>query len=270
MDGKHVTGEVEEKVCAHCGGIYHGNFCIHCGTKAEEMTFCPVCGLDREEGAAFCHNCGYSYVQVVKKPEEETPDPVVETPKAEPKKPTFNFPRAEEQPESTPKFSFSHGGTHAPSKAATDNLHLAPQQIYDGQSVASTAPQEEPKPKASRWGGVVNLLCSWLGYINLILIAFIIETYLNEYPFVGVLLVLGQLALNILLVIAFFIRVIGARYMKSKSFERALRLAQIIILPIVVVTLVIFNKTDNMLVAMIPLSLGSGILAKIASKKKRK
>ena len=271
MDGKHVTGEVEEKVCAHCGGTYHGNFCIHCGTKAEEMTFCPVCGLDREEGAAFCHNCGYSYMQEAKKPEEETPDPVVETPKAEPKKPTFNFPRAEEQPKSTPKFSFSHGGMHAPSKATTDNLHLAPQQIYDGQSVASTAPQEEQKPKASRLGGIKNLLCSWLGNLNLVFIVLVIEKYLSSYPFISVVLTLAQFAAITMLFIAFWIRVIAARYMFSEAFEKKLRLSQLVLLPILVLVGVSsFLPSRQAGYVLLPLALGGFIRATYIRKKREK
>ena len=43
-----------DKVCRKCGATFRGHFCSQCGAKAEEeMTFCPVCGVDRESGEFF-------------------------------------------------------------------------------------------------------------------------------------------------------------------------------------------------------------------------
>ena len=265
MDGKHVTGEVHERVCAACGGTFHGNFCIHCGAKAEEMTFCPVCGLDREEGAAFCHNCGYSYMQEEK---QEAPAPVVETPKAEPTtvgQDAYGDAKGGISP--TPKFTFAR------KEGQSNNATSAPQKPKgftraNRQSVSTPASPEQQAPKASRGTALKNLLCSFLGGFNLVLLILVIARYLGNNPLIALVLMLAQIATIVALFIAFVVSVVTGRYMISESFEKKLRISQAVLLPILVLAgISALLPSQQAAIVLFPLALGGFIFATYIRKK---
>ncbi len=88
MDEKNISWGGSRKVCPNCNTAYTGNFCPKCGKKAEMLTFCPVCGVDRKADMPFCENCGFSYVGEVQAPiaEEPTPTPQEEQTTREKKK----------------------------------------------------------------------------------------------------------------------------------------------------------------------------------------
>ena len=74
MEEKHIESGAERHICQECGTTFEGHFCHACGAKAQgELTYCPVCGIDRVEGAPFCANCGFSFVVREAEPAHQAP-----------------------------------------------------------------------------------------------------------------------------------------------------------------------------------------------------